>query len=175
MKTLRKSIALLLLIISFGEIVAQNTQANLHQQYWNYRQRFRQHFTVLGIERGEGVPIPKIDIGGSVPAIKLDANNNDLTETADFKGVIDYGGDNTVYLGYYMALLSSEYYLLRDAPEVDWAAVLACQNEIYFALNAMERLDKQARQYFFPNQTADNNADGFFVRDDAPLDIYKDY
>jgi len=171
MKTLRKTILLLLLIISFEDLSAQYTQSYLHQQYWNYRQRFRQHFTIIGEDRGEGVPIPKIDVGGTVPAIKLDANNNDLYESADFKGIMDYGGDNTVCLGYYMALLSSEYYLLRDAPEVDWVAVLACQNELYFALNSMERLDKQARQYFRPNLTPDDYTDGFFIRDDPQTSI----
>jgi len=168
MKTTIKTMTLLILCsIGYGMGAQTDFQEQLHDKYWNYRQRYRQHFTYIGKEKGEGVPIVEINVGATVPAIKLDANNNDLPISADFKGIMGYGGDNTVYLGYQIALLSTEYHLLTTAPTIDQKALKACLHELYFCLYALERLDKNANNYFDYTQAPDNTMDGFFIRDDV--------
>ena len=56
MKNLIKTVSLLILCSMGYGLISQTTQEQLHQKYWNYRQRYRQHFTIIGDDRGVGVP-----------------------------------------------------------------------------------------------------------------------
>ncbi len=168
MTKIRNTIILLLFCAIELQITAQAVQLELHNKYWNYRNRYRQYFTHIGKEPGEGVPIVNLDLAASAGSIKIDTNGNDIPNAdAAFRGILNYGGDNTVYLGYYLAMLSTEYFLLTNAPQVDQTAVQACKNELYFAINALDRVDRYAKGYFAGTGALENTADGFFVRDDA--------
>lgn len=69
-------------------------------------------------------------------------------------------GDATSYLGDYMCTLATEYALLKSEGK-DTKATL---NELYYAINSIDRLDGFGEKLFDPNQPINYN--GFFVRDD---------
>ena len=63
-------------------------------------------------------------------------------------------------------IFAIDNYNLIDAGK-DTHAVL---NEIYYALNAIERLDAGAEKFFNPNKPLSLN--GFFIRDDIPYNMF---
>lgn len=71
-------------------------------------------------------------------------------------------GDATGYLGDYMCMLSTEYALLTKQGKNTTATL----NELYYAINAIDRLDGIAEKTF-NNNIINNNYNGFFLRDDV--------
>ena len=84
------------LAISTLPVLAQNTDADLQNKYWTYRQKLRTEFTKIGKFAGHSIPAENIDINkvcGAVPG-KIQT------------------GDATLNLGEYIAVLATEYRLL---------------------------------------------------------------
>jgi hypothetical protein len=69
-----------------------------------------------------------------------------------------------IMLGEYLSVLSTEYWLLKHYGLQGTEDFLAVKNEIYFAINAIERLDKNAEAYLQPGGNPAIN--GFFIRSD---------
>jgi hypothetical protein len=74
-----------------------------------------------------------------------------------------------------MGVLASEYWLLNNE-EKPTTGIL---NQIYFAINAVERVDRYA-SYFYKKVGIDPNEapDGHFIRDDVPegfYEVWEDY
>jgi len=74
-------------------------------------------------------------------------------------------GDAVLNLGEYIAMLATEYKLLNDANQ----DVTPTANELYYALNAVNRLDLFGEEFF----NKDAKEDGFFVREDWPANMFK--
>ncbi len=73
-------------------------------------------------------------------------------------------GDATIYLGWYIGVLATEYRLLKNNLQDTTDVVY----ELYCALKAFERLDWVAENTGFPFASTQNNyhSNGFFLRDD---------
>ncbi|HEY1045593.1 MAG TPA: hypothetical protein VGF79_04085, partial [Bacteroidia bacterium] len=169
---LKLNFLLLFSILFINSVYAQTSPTNeeiLQDRYWTYRDRLRKYFISIGALEGQGFPFSDIS-SNSMSNYRVD-NNGDVIPWANevtTNGLLNVGGDVTAYMGDYMAILASEYFLLKAYHKEDTKEFKAICNEIYFAVNAIERLDKFANQFFDYTQNVDLNPDGFFVRDDAP-------
>jgi hypothetical protein len=156
---------------------AQSTKSNL-EKYWLYRQRLIDKFLIVGPNPGE-----------SMPAANYDDFYNDVGGTyhdLDGKSVLTWS-DGSGHLGYYIAMLATESRVLELTGESSSKTI----EELYFALNAVWRIDATSGYYSYvdsdypttscyspnPSQIPQMNAtnyndpnilDGFFMRDDVP-------
>ncbi len=152
---------LFLSLNSFGQTALDDLN-----KYWNYRNRFLGKdgyggFISIGMEQGQSIPT-------SMRNIECDCLRDWHLIQSKVKrhkgdGILRWG-DATVHLGYYLAMLSMEYQNLKDA-KADTRAVV---QELYFALKAYERLDRMAEV----SLGLESSLNGFFLRDDVPLDFY---
>ena len=117
-----------------------------NKKYWFYRNRFVDYFTVVG----DG-------IGESNVADRRNGKESDKNYSGSQQIM---HGDQGTNIGDYIAMLATEYKLLKLAgQDVDQTA-----KELYYALFAVNRLDEVAETYF--NLPAELN--GFFIRNDIP-------
>lgn len=145
-----------------GGLFAQNDLQNL-QKYWKLRNDFREKFVKIGSAQGESLPARMLK-----PTECIDTYESNVDGTT--YGITQYGeikwGDGMIRQGYYLGLLATEYRLLKDAGQ-DVTGVL---NELYYALNAINRLDINAE--FEQGLTYDANfqpsLNGFYMREDIP-------
>lgn len=134
---------------------ADSTDQNL-AKYWSLRQRLVTEFTSVGSDPGQSEPVPERTDG-----------------TAHMKWA-----DATIALGFYLGVLASEHYLLAHpsrypgADGGDPGRLGANEDELYYALAALERLDNVADAAFPSPCTTTPALNGFFVRDDVPADFY---
>jgi len=140
--------------ITVFTLKAQSPNENL-KKYWFYRYRLINDFMKIGANRGESIPAGLRRIKGNI---------NDPSEQ-DLKW-----GDSTIKLGQYIGVLATEYKLLKD----NGRNTFQTRKELYFALEAFNRLDETAESYFrcvtcLPNpQPGDLN--GYFIKDDVTMD-----
>ena len=101
---------------------AQSPQRNL-EKYWRYRDRLRERFVVVSqnVEE-EGVNIP----------------------AGEFYGDTVGWSDGNSIMSHYLALLSTELYLLKTNHQ-DYSQTLA---ELYYAMLALERLDLYSESHW---------------------------
>ncbi len=153
------------LICLLGGAYAQ-TDARNAGKYWKFRNNFRRDFIKIGSERGESIPIAtRLPIGCT--------NNVDGTGA---KGTLRWG-DGMIFHGHYIGFLATEYRLLKNREE-NTRAVL---NELYYALEAINRVDLKAEPII--TEITENehpvvmgdNLDGYYLRDDAGQDMYKNW
>jgi hypothetical protein len=182
-----------LLIFSFI-VCAFNTYAQtrasdsiLHVKYWNYRQNFLKYFTIVGPRQGMSVPGSKINKWAnpmycepyritinSITKKKKRLALPSGTQLHEYSYYADYG-DATAHYAEYLGVLATEYWLLKHY-NTDTMGLKAVKNEIYFALNAIDRLDKYSERYSSQNPN-NEKLNGFIHRDDLPNrhleDLYK--
>lgn len=132
---------------------AQVDEATLEEKYWNYRERQRLKFIKLNRFPGGGISFAQI---------------NRRQKCGEVEGAI-IGGDMGMAIGYYLGMLSMEYANLSRAGK----DVQPTLNEIYYALNSISRVDKNAEPFF--NPILPETQDGFFIRQDFPLNFYRDW
>ena len=113
----------------------QTTSDLLKQKYWNYRERLKKYFIHIGLNQGESLILHQYNTAkqGSIP-VCVGPNNE--------RGHLKFG-DVPEAQGMYMASLALEYRLLKDEGK-DVTAVL---NELYYLINAVNRLDNQASEH----------------------------
>ncbi len=145
--------AVILLHFSNG-LLAQNANNNL-KKYIYYKQRFLNSFIAVGQEQGESIPFGERH--------KF-LNQHDIAM-----------GDGTIKLGWYMANLALEYKNL-NVQNTDQTV-----KELWYALEAFNRLDFSAEDYLLRGVNRTDNGDyppttqypgelnGFFLRDDMPI------
>jgi hypothetical protein len=152
--------ALTLLIGLINQVQAQ-TDAMNHSKYWYYRWRLLNDFMVVG-------PTPSCPDGNcqghSIPAT--------IRMPVAWDRSLEFGEDGTIALGYYLAVLATEYHLLDHYGE-DLAQT---KKEIYYALKAINRLDLGAETYM-ENQCGGScdcwsYLNGFFIRGDVTEDFF---
>jgi len=157
-----------ILLLFITSLPAQDYPA-FQKKYWDYRAR------LLGTDGTAGFVSVGPDLGQSIPA---DGRNFDSDCQKDWvmkthcsshpgRGKMNWG-DATAFQGFYLGMLALEYANLAREGRVSELAATA--EELHFALTAVIRLDKGAEEKFgLPGQW-----DGFFLRDDIPVDFYKD-
>jgi hypothetical protein len=141
----------------------------LLERYWNYRERQQKHFVKIGSQKGESIPIIRIEPNFAtyiIPANKIGLQIPDGQKYQTLYGKAKFG-DAGVDLGYYIAMLSTEYALLKK----DNADLTSVENELYYALEAINRLDRNAEDWFGGNAALN----GFFIREDVPSDFYEQF
>lgn len=126
----------------------QNDNSN-HRKYWYYKSRLNNDFLKVGLGPGESIPCQR---RGDSRSAFLESNPN-INNTCRLAW-----GDATSYLGYYIAILATEFKLL-DYNGQDTRKI---KHELFCALNAVNRLDYIAETFF----NAPANLNGYFVRDD---------
>ncbi len=132
---------------------AQDSEETLNTKYWNMRERFRKYYVSIGKGEGQGIPVAKRQIGSY-------SGNRCSNLFGASSGWMSWG-DATSYLGDYMCTLATEYALLAQ----EGKSTKATLNELYYALNALDRLDGAAENAFNPSLSPNYN--GFFLRDDV--------
>ncbi|MBI5527245.1 MAG: hypothetical protein HY897_13000 [Deltaproteobacteria bacterium] len=129
-------------------------------KYWHYRNRLKNDFMVMGQGKGRSLPASSITSWEDT-----NQNGEKVTKRAPT------WGDTTMMLGWYIATLASEHHMLSHPEKFknyrgsqDRAvAIDVVEKELFYALKAVERLDKVA-ETFFDKDAKDTQ--GFFVRDD---------
>ncbi|MBN2494098.1 MAG: hypothetical protein JXR96_05870 [Deltaproteobacteria bacterium] len=124
-------------------------------KYWHYRNRLRTQFMAVG--EGQGYSLPAAWVSGPLREGKL--------------GAITWS-DTTSYMGWYLAALATEHYLLSHPEKFPGyagaqdrrEAKRTVENELYYALKAVARLDRRAESVF--SESAPDTP-GFFIRDDV--------
>ncbi|MGV3597284.1 MAG: right-handed parallel beta-helix repeat-containing protein [Bacteroidota bacterium] len=129
------------------------SEDELHELYWTYRNRFKLYFTHIGNRPGDCVPM----------SARIDTST-DNTWCNFPNGYIKYG-DGTSQLGFYIALLATEFKLLKDGGKPTQTTL----NELYYTLRTIRRLDEAAERYYNPALTT-GVLNGFFLRDDVNVD-----
>jgi hypothetical protein len=130
------------------QLHAQTNKQNL-EKYWKYRERLVSDFLVIGPDAGQSIPagIRNLYNGGAL-----------------------HFGDAPVYLGYYLGVLATEYRLLQENGQSTDASL----TELYYALEAINRLDVKAEFYWGkPNLNGEKN--GFLIESDVPSDFCTRY
>lgn len=155
----------LLLLMAGGQAMAQYS-ANL-QKYWWYHYRLVNDYMKIGTNCGESIT-------ASIRHKK--GENNSLT------GPHLHWGDATIMHGHLLCMLAAEYQLLSQNSLATDRTVY----ELYHALAAFDRLDRNAEEYcrnfpdpstcreVHPHNGSDilhNDFNGFFIRDDATRDF----
>ncbi len=125
---------LLILLLLFSNLYAQDAN---YYKYWSYRARLKQ-FVKVGDKTGESF----------VASIR---NKNNST-------VLNFGGDGTVVLGWYIGVLATEYKILQSQSKNTSATL----KDLYYAIKQFERLDNcETRK---PWNKQEKKRDGFFMR-----------
>ncbi len=153
---LLKKVALGVAMLLSQTIISQvqDSEETLNQKYWNLRERFRKYYVSLGKDKGQGIPVAKRQIGSY-------GGNRCSNLYGSSSGWMSWG-DATSYLGDYMCTLATEYALLVQ----EGKGTAATLNELYYALNALDRLDGFAEPTF-SNNNLPPTYNGFFLRDDV--------
>lgn len=126
-----------------------STNFSLSDKYFHFRKRLVNEFT-LGIGNG---------FGQSIPA----SVRNSYDRSYNGEHTILWG-DATIDLAYYTGILATEYLLLSKQNQLTEKTL----QELYYALEAFNRLDYYAEEYFgFPP-----SLNGFFVRSDVGRGLY---
>ncbi len=143
---------IILQTLTAGEGVSQTSQTNLNK-YWKYRERLKNFV------------IPGFDYGLSMPAIERDAGNT------------LYWNDAGIHLGYYIAMLATEYSALLNCANCQPQALQRTKEELFYAIDAINRLDHCAEYwwkfYYIPQNTDCflNDINGFQIRDDITNEL----
>ena len=145
-------------------LIAQTDADNL-AKYWQYRNAYRQQFVVVGDQPGQSIPFATVHPNEDISWDGLWNHHLECYPRPSGKGGLTTG-DATLQLGIHMAILATEYALLKQQGyTTDHIA-----EELYFAIKAFERLDAGAEPFF---GNPGPNDPTFFLRDDIPSDFMK--
>lgn len=142
-----KVLVLVFFALTF-KLAAQNDEIN-HQKYWYYKSRLNNDFIKVGLDTGESIPF---------------TTRGRWAKNFDVYNVELGAGDATSILGNYLALLSTEFFLLK----VNDQNTDKVKHELFCALNAINRLDACAENIW---QEGSGRLNGFFIRDDIPANF----
>ncbi len=140
---------LVLFVCFFKTNCITQTDIENHYKYWYYKSRLNNDFMKIGLGAGESMPFNQRG---------LDALNKYAVDS-ELKM-----GDGSATLGYYIAVLATEYKLLQANNQ----STDLVKHELFCALNAVNRLDYKAEGLW---QFGAENLNGFFIRDDVPSNL----
>ncbi len=131
---------------------------DFHRKYWFYKSHLNNDFIKIGLNFGESLPFNEKITKHSNTAVNID-----LSDAPKL-----HSGDASARLGIYLSVLATEYRLLKNNNQ----DVSKVKHEIFCALNAINRLDRDAETYFdAPSPQNTPTLNGFFVRDDTRGDF----
>jgi hypothetical protein len=167
-----KTIAILTLFISTIICRGQSPNENL-EKYWQYRNRLTQNFLKVGSSAGERIPMSARSIG--FPYSGSDTQTSRV-----------YWQDATIYLGHYLSVLGSEVKLLlssyqSSSDNIEKQILLnqleQTKNELYYAIEAANRLDRKAEVYLAQSdqQPSPDDLNGLILRDDVHNQFYLNF
>lgn len=148
-----------------------------HKKYWFYKSRLNNDFIKVG---NTPAPTLKDSLDGHGESIPFNERNWDQTtytpgnpaSAGDNHRVLNHGDEGS-RLGLYLAVLATEYKLLKNNGQ----DLTIIKHEIFCALNAINRMDYWAEPALDISKPPDLN--GFFIRGDIPrhfvLDNYKHF
>lgn len=156
---------------AFGQV--SDSEKNL-QKYWKYRERLK-NFVVVGDCQGCSIPSAQRGYAGDKnPTLTQpwEGDSDVVSGGPEDGGELEYG-DATILWGHYLAFLATEYALMEKNGIT--THLYETKREIYYALEALNRLDYNAeywwRYYYKEDGTSANKFDidlnGFFIRDDV--------
>lgn len=144
----------------------------VHEKYWNYRERLVKDFVRVGSANGMSIPMSARSVGFAYA-------NCDVNDEG-FKPSRIYYQDATIYLGHYMVMLASEAKILNEELLATSSSTYSQElnrkleatfAELYFALHALDRLDRRCEGYHY--QTGVESVEnGLFLRDDVEPDFH---
>lgn len=135
---------------------AQGIDSTLSNRYWVYKDRFLKFYTHVG----------GTDPGESLPMDVIRRNLN----CGDFSGDRIESGDVMAAMFEYLGVLATEYAILKQTD--DYEKQEACKHELYYAIRAIDRVDRFAEIEFFKDPDSIDTK-GFFVRDDIRENYYR--
>ncbi len=141
-------------VLHSSTLNAQTDDDN-HRKYWYYKSRLNNDFLKVGLGPGESIP------GGTRGlwiSKFVDPNNTSISSNNELTW-----GDATSGLGYYIAILATEYKLLS----INNQSTTKVKHELFCALNAVNRLDFVAETVF----NGQPSLNGYFIRDDVPANF----
>ncbi|MGA1772463.1 MAG: hypothetical protein ACO39T_09360, partial [Flavobacteriaceae bacterium] len=150
--------------MSLVRLAAQTTESELENKYWNYRDRLIKNFVQIGKEPGQSITAAQLyDFWSHSDSFQY--QNGVLTKVSPklYKNRMVFG-DVLVDQGFYLAVLSSELNILSLEGKQLTERFNATCNELYFAIHALDRLDKKAENYL-DNQNS-GTLNGFLIRSD---------
>lgn len=163
----------ILILFLWFNVNAQTDAINL-DKYWKFRRTFLESYVKVGPNQGESLPA-----GYVVPLACRDNIGGDGTEPDQYN-YSEYGemhwGDGTIRQGHYFTLLATEYALKKK----HGLPLEGTINELYYALNAIIRLDLTAERHldnvycnssFYNDFSADSLFNGFMLREDIGEDF----
>lgn len=150
---MKKYIKVTLIIFIIFCVEANVYTQSRQEKYWFYRYRLRNYFVDIGEGIGKSVVIDTRNIWA-----RMNLREDGTTKITN-SGLINTG-DEGIDLGYYLAILATEAYQLRNTKR-DMTLT-----ELYYAIKAFERLDL-CEEYPPWNETS--KLDGFFMRSDPLL------
>jgi hypothetical protein len=149
------ALTLIIILALYTVTKAQDVEQNL-SKYWQYRNKLVTQYMLIG--DGQGYSLPASYINPGLERMKW--------------------SDNTIWLGWYMGTLATEFHLLHNPRyegyiDGDSARIEENLNELYYALRAIIRLDSTAETSFTWNASCGipNARNGFFIRDDVPANF----
>ena len=176
MKRLVTSIGILAFVFSCYATLAQSAEENM-MKYWRHRMRLTGDGTLENpgflyraadpFEEGSYLPAEAVLPYANCSTNFFGGNNCggcDMDVFGSSCGILKVGGDATIYLGFYIGVLATEYRLLKDHQR--FADAQATGQELWAALKAYERLDLNAETFYGESAALD----GFFARDDMSSD-----
>ena len=146
-------------------VCSQTDEINL-QKYWKFRSDFVEQYVKIGPGQGESLPA-----GIRSPGTCVD----NASEWANIEYGTMHWGDGTIRHGHYLGLLATEY-ALRKKYNLELKGIL---NELYYALNAIDRLDAIAEpalnDIYFTSDFYGESLNGVYLREDIPEDFCKNW
>ena len=148
-------LALICLLGTLGKCsFGQASTDQLQQKYWFYKNRLHKFFIVQGLGQGRSIP----------------ANHRNMERGGIDK--LDFG-DGLIHHGWYIGVLATEHKLLDGNQRI--TDLERNRTELYYALEALDRLDREAEEAppwnFAPSSS---NLDGFAIRSDASYPFFND-
>ncbi len=155
---------IIVLLLFNRSIDAQKITIKEHYKYWYYRYRLTEEFVITGM-----APAYCEASGLSIPAAC--AKHYHKTDPQ----LSMYWLENSVQvLGYYIGVLATELKLLYFYGQ----PYANTQQELYYAMKAYERLDRNCEGLFYPRINTgcpgNGNLNGLFCRDDVPKEFLYD-
>lgn len=161
---MQKYYFLLCCLCSIFKVEAQSIEVDLENKYWNYRDRLKKNFVQIGSEPGQSITAAQLWEFWS-PSDSFQYQNGILkkVEPKIYKNRMVFG-DVLVDQGYYLAVLSSEINILSLEGKQNTEKYKAACIELFWAINAIDRLDEKAENYL--KYSAQDSKNGFLIRSD---------
>lgn len=131
----------------FGSSLFAQYDLENQGKYQYYKERFQNNYIRSGKGFGKSIPFSQ----------RVWKNGDEKTHQLE-------GGEHTLMLGNYIAFLGTEYKLYKESN----LSTQGTLRELYYALEAFNRLDYYAETYETDPSNLPPNLNGFFVREDVP-------